>query len=605
MSTATVRLLDSTGPLAPATLLGANLEMYGASTRDLCSDRLENAKFAGPEAQNTGLARDWHSPSYNFQGLHFELVAGEGIMGSNAQLLESVAHRQGTGIVQPSRWVRQGEKLEISLWARVNHHPVTLRVGVRPAGVWSHDYASADLPVTSVCWQEYRAEIEIPVDDDSAVFFCFLEEPGQVHLDQVHMRPAGEGWFRSEVLTALGEFGLPVLRFPGGCVSTAYHWQFGTGPHYLRPVLPDPVFKRDIPYEFGTDDYLEFCRQYGIMPHLTVNVGTGTPDEAAQWAAYCAAWYHQRGLEPPLMYWQLGNEHYGYWERAHMTGEMYAETVAALAPGIRAAYPRARIVALGQESTDDVYQGGKKTPWRTPLLDRAAQHIDALALQVYSTLPLNPDPAAQHRSVMENADWSGRVLRQAADDVAARGLDIGIGMSEWNLWLHASHFSPRGFYEPYDVQHGLFTATMFHHFLRLVPRMEFGNFYQLIAGMGLFQVDREEVHKTHVAEVFSLYREALPGQVLPLEVESPEMAEGLPALEAVAVRGEAGTQAFLVNRSLEETVTVSLEGFGEVGEEVALVGAGPLELQACTETLEARAGRLELPPMTVARVRVG
>ncbi len=602
MAAACVRLLDSTGPLAPAALLGANLEMYGSSTRDLGSDRLENPKFAGPETQATGVARGWHTPSYNYQGVHYELVAGDGLLGSNAQMIQSTARRAGTGIVQPSCWIRRGEKLEVSAWARVNHHPVTLRVGVRPAGPWSHDYASATLAVTSACWHEYRAELEIPTEDDAAVFFCFLEEPGQLYLDQVHLRPAGEGWFRSDVRRALGEFGVPQLRYPGGCITTAYHWRYGTGPHYLRPVQPDPVFKGDLPYEFGTDEYLEFCREYGIRPHLTVNVGTGAPEEAAEWAAYCADWYRARDLEPPLIYWQLGNEHYGYWERAHMTGEMYAAAVAELAPGIRAAYPKARIVALGQESTDDLYEAGRKHPWRAPLLDRAAQHVDALALQVYSTVAIYPDAAVQHRAVLDNARWSGEVLRQAVADLDGRGLDLGLGMSEWNLWIHASHFAPHGFYEPYDIQHGLFAASMFHHFLRAAPRMEFANFYQLLGSMGLFQVEKTDIHKTHVAEVFSLYREALPGEVLPMEVASPEAAEGVAALEAVATRSEAGIQLFLVNRSLEETLRVRLEGFGDFRTGTALIGAGPLEMEAEPAPLPCAGDQVELPPLSIARM---
>ncbi len=605
MVTANVRLLDSTGPLAPATLLGHNLEVYGTSTRDLSTERLDNPQFAGPETQNTGIAKGWHAPSYNFQGIRYELVAGEGIMGSNAQLLDAVARRRGSGLVQPSRWVRRRERLEISLWARVNHHPATIRVGLRPAAQYAQDYASAQMPVTSACWQEYRVEVEVPVDDDAAVFFCFLEEPGQVYLDQVHLRPAGAGLFRTDVLQELGEFRIPSLRFPGGCVTTAYHWEYGTGPHYRRPVLPDPVFKEDMLYEFGTDDYLEFCQAHGVVPYLTVNIGTGTPDEAAEWAAYCATWYRQRGLEPPEMYWQLGNEHYGFWERAHMTGEMYAETVRALVPGIRAAYPRARILALGQESSDDLYDGSKTTPWRGPLLDQAADLIDGLALQVYCTVPISADPTEQQRQVLTKAEWFAQVLQEAADDVTARGLHFPVGLSEWGLWLHASHFSPRGFYEPFDIQHGLFAATMFHHFLRLAPRLEFTNFYKIISGMGLFQVERDEVRKTHVAEVFSLYREALPGEVLPVQTDSPTGGGDLRSVEAVAVKSDAGVYLFLANRSLEDTLRVTLEGFGQGGEGRALVGRGPLEMEAETCDLEAANGEVKLPPMTVGRVLMG
>jgi alpha-L-arabinofuranosidase len=302
------------------------------------------------------------------------------------------------------------------------------------------------------------------------------------------------------------------------------------------------------------------------------------------------------------MYWQLGNEHYGFWERAHMTGEMYVETIRALAPGIRTAYPRARLLALGQESGDDLYDGSKHTPWRGPLLDKAADLIDGLALQVYCTVPVSADPTEQQRAVLERAEWFAQVMREAAQDVAARGLHLPVGLSEWGLWLHASHFSPRGFYEPFDVQHSLFAATMFHHFLRLAPAVEFTNFYKIISGMGLFQVEREVVRKTHVAEVFSLYRETLPGEVLPIEIDSPSWEGDLKTVEAVAVKSGANVYLFLINRSLEDTVRVSLEGCGDVQAGTALVGQGPLEMAAVRCDMEVAGGEVELPPLTVGRL---
>ncbi|MHB9025911.1 MAG: hypothetical protein ACYC7E_17360 [Armatimonadota bacterium] len=600
MSTASVRLLHSTGRIAPATLLGANLEVYGATTRELCTDRLQNPKFAGPANIDTGIARGWSPPSANFAGIRYQHIRGEGILGSDAQSMESTAARRGAGLVQPMCWVRSGERLEVSLWARTISAPVVIRVGVRPAAIWSNDYASAEIAVDSVCWKEYRVEIAMPVDDDAAVFFCFLEQPGIAILDQVHLRPAGAGMFREDVLNVVESIDLPLLRFPGGCVTTAYHWRFGAGPHYRRPVMPDPVFKGEMLYEFGTDDYLALCHRAGITPHLTVNIGTGYPEEAAEWAVYCAEWYRARHLEPPLMYWQLGNEHYGFWERAHMTGEMYADVLRDLVPGIRAAYPRARIVALGQEHGDDVHQAGVKLPWRAPLLDKAGELIDVLALQLYSIVPINPDREAQHRQALENADWVGNTLREAADEIARRGLNMTVGLSEWNLWLHASHFAPQGFVEPMDVQHGLFAATVFHHFARLAPAMELANIYHLIAGMGLFIVDKTEVRPTQVAEIFKLYRPAFPGEVKELEVESPNLSGDLKTLEALAI----GKYLFLVNRGITDPLTVELRDLtAKAG--ITLAGDDPLAPLARREDARMSKGQVNLPPLSVTRLEIG
>ncbi len=203
------------------------------------------------------------------------------------------------------------------------------------------------------------------------MFFITVQGQGIVWLDQVHLLPEGEPVVRRELTDAWRALRIPVLRFPGGCISTNYHWGHGTGPRHLRPTLPDPVFKWETNYEFGTDEYLALCLEQGIQPQISVNVGSGTPDEARDWAAYCAAWYARQGAEPPEIYWQIGNEHWGAWELGNMSGEMYAEALREYVPAIRAAYPRARIVALGPEQ-GEVFDPDQRLPWREPVLAHAA-----------------------------------------------------------------------------------------------------------------------------------------------------------------------------------------------------------------------------------------
>ena len=251
------------------------------------------------------------------------------------------------------------------------YHPVTLRAGLRPLDAGKPEYCSAQLSVCKPYWHELTATFDITTDDDEAVFFLNLPEVGMVWIDQIHLRPAGMGDVRTDVLAAFDTLDIPVLRFPGGCISTSYHWKKGTGPRHLRPEEHDPVFKFSLHYDFGTDEYLEYCFSRGITPQITVNVGTGTPAEAAEWAAYVAQWYRDHGVEPPLAYWQIGNEHYGAWEIGSMSGEEYVEVLRDFVPGIKAHYPNARIIALGVEDGELMMQG-QRAPWRAPVLEKAA-----------------------------------------------------------------------------------------------------------------------------------------------------------------------------------------------------------------------------------------
>ena len=154
---------------------------------------------------------------------------------------------------------------------------MTLRVGLRPLASRAPEYDAATIRVTAGYWKPYTALLTPMGDDDAAVFYLTVEEQGVVWLDQVHLWPEGEPAVRRELTEAWRSLHLPVLRFPGGCISANYHWVHGTGPRHLRPTLPDPVFKWQTDYEFGTDEYLALCHEQGIQPQITVNLGSGTP----------------------------------------------------------------------------------------------------------------------------------------------------------------------------------------------------------------------------------------------------------------------------------------------------------------------------------------
>src|SRR3990172_8706844 len=72
------------------------------------------------------------------------------------------------------------------------------------------------------------------------------------------------------------------------------------------------------------------------------------------------------------------------------------------------------------------------------------------------------------------------------EDLRQFGMEKKAAITEGGLWLYAEHHDGKGFYEPFDVQHGLFVASMLHGFTRLLPGLELSNFYHLLNPMGLF-----------------------------------------------------------------------------------------------------------------------
>jgi len=598
---ARVRVGDATGLTAPATLLGQNLELAGDTMAGLLSDRLENGRFLGPPVPGTGLAPGWQ-PAFtnNYAGIAFDLTEGLSHSGLWSQMLHNTSDRSHIGMLQTGRWVRSGEKLQVTLWAMCRSRPVSLCVGLRPLAARAPDYARATINVDRAYWSEYRVVLEVPSDDAQCVFYCTVEERGRVWIDQIQLAPEGNGLVRPDLVDEMRSLDVPVLRFPGGCVSTNYHWRLGTGARDLRPTLPDPVFKWTMRYEFGTDEYLALCEDMGIQPHITVNIGSGTPAEAHEWARYCADWYREQQLPLPTMYWQIGNEHYGAWELGNMTGAMYADALRAYVPGIRAAYSRARIIALGPE-TGEVLDPDERLPWRAPVLDGAADQVDLVAIQNYASA-WDDDATVRMAQAIQGAASMEAQLRKAAEDCRRREPNMRVAVTEWNLWRQALHYDGLGFLEPYDAVHGLFVSSALHGFCRLQPGLELANFYHLLNPMGLFISRGAEIVRTSSADVFALYRPAFPGQLLAVGVETPDIVEGVGAIDALALRTADADWLYVSNRSPTQEALVAVQGIEPTATRL-LHGEHP-DRPLVEDAADMVGADLRLPPLSIARLGV-
>ena len=144
-----------------------------------------------------------------------------------------------------------------------------------------------------------------------------------------------EDGFRKDVIEALREIKVPIVRWPGGCFVSAYHWKYGIGPK--RQPMWDKAWEVEDPNTFGTDEYVKWCRKVGCEPYICTNAGSGNEEEMSDWVEYCnlnvGKWGRQRianGYPKPhdVLYWSVGNENWGGWE-------MGAKTVAQWGPLVR------------------------------------------------------------------------------------------------------------------------------------------------------------------------------------------------------------------------------------------------------------------------------
>lgn len=584
-----------TGEVVSERLLGVNLEMVESVGAFLVSNRLRNGKFCGPADPQTGIAPEWKPFGNNMGGMHARLIEGMALSGVHSQLLHNYSQPYGAGLVQTGVPIRKGERLELRLWAKVRHRPVRLQVALRALASRNEEgYANAEVLLDTAYWSEYRVSLTVTADDPAAVLFLLLPETGVVIFDQVALVPEGATGVEEAALGAIEALAPSLIRFPGGCISTNYRWKEGVGPRHLRPMLPDPVFKGRAEYEFGTDEYLELCQRLAIPPHLTLCIGSATLEEACEWAAYVVAFYRERGEEPPAAYLQIGNEQYGSWETSHMNAAMYLEVLRRLVPKLREIYPSARVIALAEPFCGGV-AGEEATALRPLLLAEGQGLFDLLTINRYKGQWFD-DPAQQLANARESVGKILADLEQLRDDCLAAGWEPRLALTEWNYWLHASHWDGKGFYEPDDAFHAIFFVGVIHGLARLGAAMELATYYHLANFMGLLSGRAGEVRRSAVGDLFALYREALPGERL--EVASPH-----PSLDLLAVEAAGGRRyLFLVHGHEGEGVRLSLDSaWGEVVEIRAFVApAGAVPMRPVM--LEPVGGVVTLSPLSVTRL---
>ena len=92
---------------------------------------------------------------------------------------------------------------------------------------------------------------------------------------------------RIDVVNALKDAGLPVLRWPGGCFADEYHWKDGVGPRASRKKMINTHWGGVVEdNSFGTHEFFELCRQIGCDAYVTGNLGSGSVQEMSEWVEY-------------------------------------------------------------------------------------------------------------------------------------------------------------------------------------------------------------------------------------------------------------------------------------------------------------------------------
>jgi len=392
-------------------------------------------------------------------------------------------------------------------------------------------------------------------------------------------RIPNQNGIRLDVLAALKQLRVPIIRWPGGCFADDYHWRDGIGPVNARPQTVNLWWKQGEPNVFGTDEFLRFCEEIGAAPYICANVGTGSPREARDWVEYCnfqgdstlATMRGSNGRKRPynVKHWGVGNENWGC--GGNSVGCDYAKEYIRFATYMRAMSPEIELLACGAGFGE--YRNPVQNAWNREVCNelRRVDLLNHITLHRYFSrghaetfseseyYALFADALALERDL----ELTDAVLRECFPDK-----NVGIAVDEWGVW-HPEAVNENGLEQPHTLRDALMAATVLHVFNRWAHRVSMANLAQTVNVLQCLAVtERNRMFLTPTYHVFDMMRPHNSARLITTQAESPvyqarpvgfDGKRDIPYLDVVASLSGRKMHLTVVNKSLSEPIEAHIE----------------------------------------------
>ena len=384
---------------------------------------------------------------------------------------------------------------------------------------------------------------------------------------------------RNDVVAALRKIKIPNLRWPGGCFADQYHWQDGVGPAEKRPRRVNIHWGGVVEdNSFGTHEFLDFSEQIGADPYIAANVGSGSPQEMADWVEYMtfqgdsdlAKLRQANGRPQPwkVPFLGIGNENWGCGGR--MTPEYYSDLYRRFSVYARDwSGNKLERIAAGP--------GGTELQWLDVLAGRVKQGVQGISLHYYTLgntwqdkLPATGFPESGWYAVLRDALKIDQLLTDAETimdkhDPSGR---VGLYVDEWGTWYSPEPgTNPAFLYQQNTIRDAVVAGATFNILHRHAKRVKMANIAQLVNVLqALILTEGDKMLLTPTYHVFDMYQVHHDGTFLPVDVTTENSVLGgdsLPTVSASASRDAAGrVHLSLVNLDprAEATVEARIEG---------------------------------------------
>jgi alpha-L-arabinofuranosidase len=409
---------------------------------------------------------------------------------------------------------------------------------------------------------------------DRHLFGQFAEHLGKGIYEGVWVGPdspiPNTRGIRNDVVAALKAIKVPNVRWPGGCFADEYHWRNGVGPLGSRPVTLNPNWGGVTePNTFGTHEFMDFADQIGAEAYLSVNVGSGTPAEAADWLEYLTAAQptalakeraaNGRPAPYKIAILGIGNEN---WDcGGNMSAEYYLSQLRIYSRFVRNFNPaqqktdRMLKIAVGPgggeprfaEWTETIMKSWKGRQW-------SWDHMDGLSLHNYTVVRF---PAAyksvgfgekEYAEILQaTLEMDGLVKQHSAImDKYDPEKKVALVVDEWGAWYAQLPGTTPGFLaQQNSVRDAIIVALNINIFARHADRVRMANIAQMVNVLqAMVLTDGPKMVLTPTYHAFKMYVPFQEATFVPVAYEAGRYTHGsitLPRVDAIAAKDASGT----------------------------------------------------------------
>ena len=383
---------------------------------------------------------------------------------------------------------------------------------------------------------------------------------------------------RNDVVKALKNIRVPVLRWPGGCFADDYHWKDGIGPVESRKKMVNTSWGGVVEdNSFGTHEFMELCRQLECEPYINVNVGSGTVAEMEEWIEYMtfdgtspmAELRRKNGHEKAwkVKFVGIGNENWGC--GGNMRPEYYSDEYRKYQTFVKN-YGDNKVykIACGANDVDPA--------WSSVLMRESAKFLDALSFHYY-TVPGGFDNKGPATGFDEKTYYKTLNLALKMDGfmTVQSGImnlydpekRVALIVDEWGGWYAVEPGTNPGFlYQQNTMRDALIAGTTLNIFNKHSDRVRMANIAQMVNVLqSVILTEGPKMLLTPTYHVFDLYKDHQDATLIDSFIDADQIGEGefaVPNLqESASIDKDGKITSTICNISASESYDIELTVF--------------------------------------------